>query len=194
MDLKETAQTIGKAIADKAPFLGAALGGLAGGAPGGMVGKLAGDVIKKYFGNDLDTPQAMEEAIQQDPQGAAKLALAEMEFKLELRKVDLEETKAFLADVNSARDREVKIVQATGKKDTSTEVMAWIIVLGFFTVLITRMLVKIDPSQTENVGMLIGCLITMTTTIVAYKWGSSKGSAQKAQAMEDSLLQTRGQK
>jgi len=192
MDLAEAAKTLGQSVINAAPYLGAALGTAFGGPAGTALGTLAGNALKKVFGVETDDPQARQEAIAQDPQAAAKIALAEMEFKLELQRMDADLTKSFLADVQSARDREIKIVQATGKKDLSTEIMAWLIILGFFAVLITRMLIEIEPGQTENVGMLIGCLITMTTTIVAYKWGSSRGSAEKSAAISEAMRKEKG--
>jgi len=192
MDLAEAAKTLGQSVINAAPYLGAALGTAFGGPAGTALGTLAGNALKKVFGVETDDPQALQEAIAQDPQAAAKIALAEMEFKLELQRMDADLTKSFLADVQSARDREIKIVQATGKKDLSTEIMAWLIILGFFAVLITRMLIEIEPGQTENVGMLIGCLITMTTTIVAYKWGSSRGSAEKSAAISEAMRKEKG--
>jgi len=192
MDLAEAAKTLGQSVINAAPYLGAALGTAFGGPAGTALGTLAGNALKKVFGVETDDPQALQAAIAQDPQAAAKIALAEMEFKLELQRMDADLTKSFLADVQSARDREIKIVQATGKKDLSTEIMAWLIILGFFAVLITRMLIEIEPGQTENVGMLIGCLITMTTTIVAYKWGSSRGSAEKSAAISEAMRKEKG--
>ncbi len=192
MDLAEAAKSLGQSVIGAAPYLGAALGTAFGGPAGTALGTLAGNALKKAFGVEADDPQVLREAIAQDPQAAAKIALAEMEFKLELQRLDSDLTKSFLADVQSARDREIKIVQATGRRDLSTEVMAWLIILGFFAVLITRMLIQIEPGQTENVGMLIGCLITMTTTIVAYKWGSSRGSAEKSAAISEAMRKGEG--
>jgi len=192
MDLGEAAKSLGQSVINAAPYLGAALGTAFGGPAGTALGTLAGNALKKALGVESDDPQALKDAIAQDPQAAAKLAMAELEFKLELQRMDNALTKALLSDVQSARDREGKIVQATGKKDLSTEIMAWLIILGFFAVLITRMLIKIEPGQTENVGMLIGCLITMTTTIVAYKWGSSRGSAEKSAAISEAIQKAKG--
>ncbi len=192
MDLAEAAKSLGQTVVNAAPFLGAALGTAFGGPAGTALGTLAGNALKKAFGVETDDPAALKAAIEQDPQAAAKLAMAELEFKMELQRMDNDLTKAFLSDVQSARDREVKVVQATGKKDLSTEVMAWLIILGFFTVLILRMCIQIEPGQTENVGMLIGCLITMTTTIVAYKWGSSRGSAEKSATISEAMRKGEG--
>ena len=94
----------------------------------------------------------------------------------------------YLADVSNARDREVKIVQATGKRDWNQELLGWIITAGFFLVLGVRMFITIPPDQLENVGMLIGALIVAFTTVVTYKYGSSKGSADKT-AQINSMLE-----
>lgn len=183
MDFKE----LGKTIADKAPFIATALGTLVLPGAGGAVGALAGNLIKKYFGTGTDEPDKLAEMVQQDPQAAAKLMLAEYEFKLELRKLDVEETRAFLGDVQNARQREVEVVKATGKKDWSTETMGWFVIIGFFALLFTRMFIKIPLDQAENVGLLMGAAITAFITLITYKWGSSKGSADKAAEMADLL-------
>ncbi len=160
------------AITNAAPFVGAILG------PGGAAAGTAIKMIAGALGVEPTAP-AIETALQNNPDALLKIKELELNHKLDWERLLLEGEKARLADVQSARDREVKIVQATGKRDYSQEILGWIITMGFFIVLGIRLFIKIPTDQLENVGMLIGALITAFTTVVQYRYGSSKGSAEK---------------
>jgi hypothetical protein len=174
---------IGDGIVDYAPTIAGFLNATGIGAPAGLALTAISSLGKAFGLGSNPTPDALHAAIAADPQAASKAMIAEQDFILQQRGQDIEELKINLADVQSARDREVKITQVTGKKDLSMEVLGWIIVVGFFTILVVRMFVTIPPTQVENVGMMIGALIGAFTTVVGYKYGSSKGSADKSAAM-----------
>lgn len=70
-------------------------------------------------------------------------------------------------------------VKITGIRDISEEVFDWLITLGFFVILGTRMFIEIPASQTENVGLLLGVLGTAFITVVNFKRGSSQSSRDK---------------
>lgn len=178
MDWKDIAGKVG----EWAPAIGAVLAPATGGTSvliGGAVGALT-----KALGLSPDAkPEDILNAFIVDPEARLKAQIADNGFLLAQRGQDIEELKARLGDVQNARDREVKIVQATGKRDYSQEILGWVITVGFFTVLVMRMFIRIPPDQLENVGMLIGALIVAFTTVVAYKYGSSQGSANKTAAI-----------
>lgn len=186
MDWKDIAGKVG----EWAPAIGAALAPATGGTSlliGGAMGALT-----KALGLSPDAkPEDILNAFNTDPEARLKAQIAENEFLLKKRDQDIEEIKVYLGDVPNARDREVKIIQATGKRDYSQEALGWIITAGFFTVLVMRMFIRIPPDQLENVGMLIGALIVAFTTVVQYKYGSSKGSADKT-AQINAMMEKKG--
>jgi hypothetical protein len=165
-------ETLAK-IANAAPLLGSILG------PGGAIAGTGIKLIASALGVE-EAPAAIEAALETNPDALLKLKELEASHRIELEKFLLEHERVHLADVQNARAREIAIVQATGKRDLSMETLGWIITTGFFAVLIVRMFVTIPTNQLENVGMLIGALISAFLTVVQYKYGSSKGSADKS--------------
>ncbi|MDI6796111.1 MAG: hypothetical protein QMD09_04165 [Desulfatibacillaceae bacterium] len=166
-------KTLGKNIAKVgAPILGTAVGGPLGGAA-------AGALVAGIFGASADDPAAIAQAIAGDPQAAVKLRELELAHKIDLEKLILDETKAYLADRQDARAREVATTQATGKRDTPLYVLAGVVVTGFFVLCAVLMYVPIPDGQGSAVLLLFGGLVSGFSTVLAYFFGSSKGSADK---------------
>lgn len=174
---------IGNAVANAAPTIGGVLGGIFGATPGAQVGSLAGNAISsllKALGlADNSTPDQVMEALKADPQALLKLKTAEMDYQLALKQKELDETKAFLADVQSARQREVEVVKATGKKDINQYILAWVIVGGFFALTGFLIVHELPKDQTGVIFMLFGALAAGFGSVMNYYFGSSKGSAEK---------------
>lgn len=168
-----------KDVASKIAELAPAAGALA--APFiGPAGPLFGMAIKSLasvFEIKSADPQPDEfiSAIQGDPQAALKLQLAKMDFE----KTQLEEeTKRLalqLADVQSARVREVEIIKAAGKDwdkrfltilgaGAPLGILTWIVIDGF---------PKLSTEITLLVGNLIGILFAKYSTIFDYHMGTS---------------------
>jgi hypothetical protein len=189
-------EDIKKMIGQVAPTLGAAIGAIVPVPGGAAIGGLAGKILKQVFGTD--SPEQLTQVISQDPQAALKLREAELSFQLEMAKidlekfkVDLEETKAFLVDIQSARTRQTEHEKATGKTDINLYVLAWVIVGGFLG--LTAFLIwfaymgKPIIDQSGVLYMLLGTMSTAFGMVVGYFFGSSKGSADRAAAI-DKLL------
>jgi len=176
MDWKDIGKSL---ISQGAPLLGGVLGGPAG--------AIAGKMVAGLFGADPESPEEVMNAIQGDPDAMTKIREFEMKHKEKLQELQLEETKAFLADIQSARSREQAIVAATGEKDTHLYVLAYIVIGAFF--LLTGYLLhgvisgeaKVVHALKDNalVMLLIGALISGFTQVLSYFFGSSKGSADK---------------
>lgn len=169
---------IGKLIGNVAPIVGTAIGGPAGAAVGSLVAGLLG----------VDnTPDAVASAIKADPNIAVKLKELELraqELHYEAidkeRQAELDELKAYIGDIQSARSRQVEHEKAVGGSDINFYVLAWVIVLGFFVLMATLMFVDIPVKQTEVMFMLFGTLSAGFGAVIQYFFGSSKGSADKA--------------
>jgi hypothetical protein len=172
-------EDVKKVILDAAPTLGAVIGTIAPVPGGAAIGGLAGKILKQVFGTD--SPDELTQVISADPNAALKLREAEIAFQLEKEKLAHEETKAYLADVQNARTREVEIAKA-GKSNLTFYSIGWIITLSFFgaIVLITLKPMGLDASMRDVLNMLLGYLASNFTTVVQYFFGSSKGSADKA--------------
>ena len=192
---KEWWENISDTLLKSAPTVLGALGGTlgtviapgAGTGVGAVLGKKAGEILAGIFGVPVDRPDAIIDAIKADPNAVLKLREAEMAMQLELArlaneklKIDLDETKAYLSDVQSARQREIDIKKAGGSNLTFYSI-GWIITLSFFgaIVLIVLKPIGIDSSMRDVLNMLLGYLASNFTTVVQYFFGSSKGSSDK---------------
>lgn len=177
-----------------APFLG----------PVGAAAPLAGTAIKIIAGalgitSQDPQPQEIMTALESNPMASEQLKLALLEFDKEKMRLEFEEKdKERLAEIarlklekedrDRATNREIEYITKLGHADYSMEILGWLIVIGFFTILGIRLFVVIAPTQLENVGILMGFLGAGFMAVVQYKFGSSSGSAAKSKAMEKALL------
>ncbi len=148
-----------------------------------FIGKLIDDYgeklvvtgIEKLVGIDL----SKEELTPEDKQKI-------MDSQIEIMKIDFEklklETEAKLQskkmvfdDKSNARNREVEVTKATGKKDNSVTILAGVIVFGFFAGLISLVFVHLDKGSGayELLYMAFGALTMKFGTVVDYFFGSS---------------------
>lgn len=180
MEWSSVVSAIGKA----APLIGSLFG-----PAGTAVGALAGTGITlaaRALGVE-PTQDAVAQAIATDPQAALKLAQFEMEHKIELEKLDIRRLEIEMADVQSARNRQVEHEKATGSTDYNLYILAWTIIGGFFG--LTGMLLYFSYSGkpiTDNTGvlfMLLGTLSTAFGMVVGYFFGSSAGSQAKSEQL-----------
>lgn len=177
MTWDDVKSVIGKA----APLVGGLLGGPAGGA--------VGTLISSALGVE-DTPDAVQKALTTDPNAIIKIKEMELKHKerleelmLERGKLDLDETKAYLGDVQNARQRQIDKEKATGSGDTNLYVLAWVIVVGFFSLVAVLTFVPIPQDASGVVFMLFGTLASGFGAVVQYFFGSSKGSSDKTKLM-----------
>lgn len=181
MDLKE----FGAKIAKLAPAIGGAFLGPSGAAAGSLL-----VLIAEQFGLTCDAnPEEVMSAINADPDAVIKLKALEIEQQTLIMKLnydrELEQMKADLENVKSAREREQEITKATGKKETTLYILAWIVVTGFFAsfVLVTVMDMPVSDVSQTAISMLLGALISSYRDIMNYFFGSSKGSAEKTELL-----------
>lgn len=176
------------------------------------------DFIKEKTGIDLDENKATLSS-----EDAAKLRQFELEHEEELlrlqledNKLGLEETKAYLADVQDARTTQtavqmsehaplfVKVIQPAL---ASLVVVATIVLFGLFVYwsggdvqqldsagkpLLDAtgkaiMAPKINPTQKDIIIYILGVLSAAVTQILGYYFGSSSGSKSKTDALNVAL-------
>ena len=159
---------------------------LTGGAAGPFIG-----LVKDIVGVQSDDPNELDKAINDDPEVVARLKELEMNQKvkleqlaLETAQLEFEETKAYIGDVQNARNREIELTKATGKRDWLLMALAITVVVGFFALIATMMIVDYDEKVSGPLNQLFGALVAGFTMVLAYFFGSSKGSADKSAAME----------
>ena len=180
MDWKDVA----KVVSTAAPLLGSLLGGPQGAAVGTAI-----KLIASALGVGPEPDEVME-AIKTDPDALVKVKELELKHQEELAKLALEQAKlelkaelARLADVDSARRREVEVTRATGKRDVNLYVLAWTVVAGFFGLCFALMKVPLPEGSNDVVFMLFGTLATGFGMVLQYFFGSSKSSAEKTKLL-----------
>jgi len=169
-------------------MLGTLFGGPLGGMAGGLIKMLAGEVGLKP---EEATPDNFMKAIEADPNAILKFKEFELNNKVEIQKLILENDRIYLADRQDARGREKTIVQTTGKKDLNLYVLAYLFIGGFFLTIIVMMGLMLTNSFPAVVpqfvvfllGNLFGTLSAGVGAVMQYFYGSSKGSADKTATM-----------
>lgn len=68
-------------------------------------------------------------------------------------------------------------------KDLYMYLLGALIVIGFFTILIVVFKTEIPTSNTSIANIIIGALVAKFGDVVGYFFGSSKGSADKTEAV-----------
>ncbi|MRR15684.1 MAG: hypothetical protein EG826_04415 [Deltaproteobacteria bacterium] len=163
---------IADGIVDYAPSLAKILTASGVGAPAGAALEVISSLGKAFGLGTKATPEAIQAAIASDPQLALKAMLAEQDFTLKKRNQDIEELKITLADVQSARTRESAI------KDNVNKILAYAIV-GAFIALVAGTLLGFAKVESVLAGTLVGYLSAKCEQVLAYYFGSSRGSDKK---------------
>ena len=170
---------IGKVVGKFAPILGTVLGGPAGGIVGGLVASVLGVE---------NEPTAIAKAIQADPNAILKLKQLEIdkakmlnEHIEKMANLDFKYEESRVADVDSARSREVETVRSGGGNYIQG-ILAIIGVgafFGFSGYVIVYGLKEMTSQEALIVGTVIGSVMMIGKDIYGYYFGSSSGSKEK---------------
>jgi len=155
-------------VASIAPVLGTALGGPFGGmATKFLAGKLVGD---ENAGEDV-----MEEMINNaNPDLMFKIKELDADFKVEMKRIGLEEKQLVVDDRKDAR----KLFSVDKRPQI---ILSGVFIGGYFVLVYTLITGKfvVEPSQTVLVSTLIGVLTAGVANILQFWFGSSSGSKDK---------------
>lgn len=164
-----------KLLAGIAPTLGTALGGPFG----GVAMKFLAD---KFTGGD--TGSVEDFLLASNPETLQKLKMAELEFKREMKKLDIDLEEIAYKDRDSARELAVK------RGLLPQIILSAIYTAGYFGVMYMFMTGKISvpPESKVMFGGLLGVLSTAQIQIMNFFFGSSAGSKAKTDAMTSSAI------
>jgi len=171
MKWKDIAGIAGKA----APLIGGLLGGPAGAAVGGIVASALGTE---------DTPEAVHAALRADPQALAKVREAELTHKTELERLKLREGEMYLADMQSARSRDVEL-RAAGYRNVRADWMIGAAGLILIACLGTLIFLRADlPGEAVGIiSTIAGIAGACLKDAFQFEFGSSRGSKNKDQTL-----------
>ena len=148
-----------------------------------FIDKLASEVgipllsrgIKALTGIDIEAKELTNEDKQKIMD--SQIEIMKIDFdKLKLEtEAKLQSKKMVFEDKSNARNREVEVTKATGKKDNAVTILAGVIVFGFFGGLISLVFVHLDKGSGayELLYMAFGALTMKFGTVVDYFFGSS---------------------
>ena len=133
------------------------------------------DIAKTVTGKD--TPEAAQAAIQADPALAIQFQTAVMANETDL-------VKAMLADVQSARSRDVELAKA-GRRNVRADVMVLLDVVGLISCLVVLCFFR-DRIPGEAVGLISTVAATFGLCLRdahQFEFGSSRSSQVKDQSI-----------
>jgi hypothetical protein len=165
---------IGKTLRAIAPTLLQAL-------PIPGLGNMAKTAITKVF--DLP-PTASDSEIEDKfknatPEQIIALKKAEQDYKLELKRLDIDLAAINAKDRDSARNREKTL------KDATPKILAFTMIIGLFGFIALLAFFHINPSFKEVLVFIGGELTGYVTAIMAYYFGSSSDSRKKTAIISD---------
>lgn len=138
--------------------------------------------VGKVLDNVITTK---EEKLQLDNE----ILKADMQFQLDMKKLDIEERQLVIGDMSNARNREIQVLSAPNAswwtKNTQhvLAVGTVLITLLFFYILVFNPK-SISTESRDIVLYILGILSAILTQIYSYYFGSSAGSAAKQRTIE----------
>ena len=171
-------QSIGKTVATVAPILGSVLGG-----PVGAIAGAAGGLLGSFLGVGSD-PAEIATALKNPD---TMLRLIELEARQQEVLIGWQnaQLQAELANIQGAREREVRLAEAGHKGAWGTSVVAIIVTVGFFGMMYLVLSGETEGKRySEVLVMLLGTLGASFGAVVNYYLGSSLGSARKQEQFD----------
>lgn len=157
-----------------APTLATALGGpLAGAATKFIAGKLLGD-------ENADIQDIEAAVLGASPEQLANLKSLDNEFKLEMKKLDIDVIALSVDNTKSAREM--------AKTNMWPQIiLSALFVVGYFAILISLGfgLFSLDNSAKDTLILLLGIMTREMPTIMQFWFGSSFGSKNKTEQLRN---------
>ena len=147
---------------------------LARAAAGPLAGQAA-QFICGALGLAPNTPQdEMAAALQNaTPEQLAALRKADNDFRVAMRQLDVQESQLAYGDTTDARAREVAV------RDHTPALLAFGVTIGFFGLLGLLAFHDVPTSNQNALNLMLGALGASFGGVIAYYFGSSKGSQDK---------------
>lgn len=169
-------------LATVAPWIGTALGG--------PLGSMAVTAAADALGLSDKTEAAIKSAISgATPEQMLALKNADNEFALNMQALGFDSMEKMAAlendDRDSARNREIQV------KDRTPKILAYLVTAGFFGMLVFMLFKAIPNENRDIVNIMLGVLGSTFGGIVAYYYGSTKGSEAKSALLANSTQDKR---
>lgn len=149
---------------------------------GGPLAGLAVEAVGKAIGMDQPTVKKVQDALTQGQltsEQIVQLKAAEQALQIRMRELDISVDQIEAADRDSARKREIAL------NDNTPAILAGFVTLGFFGVLLWMLAYGIPQNGGDALLVMLGSLGTAWSGIIAYYYGSSRGSDAKTKIMAE---------
>jgi len=113
---------------------------------------------------------------------------ARLSYDIEMKGLGISQEKAYLEDTASARDNQSRVQESeeAGFLAKNVHPILALIIIGLtFFLYYWLILGEVDPSKKDIIIYILGALTTISTQVVAYFFGSSKGSKEKQKIIAD---------
>jgi hypothetical protein len=125
-----------------------------------------------------------------DPEAKAKAneRLIELQQSGELARMmnDTKLEEAFLADKQSARDRDTEYVKA-GRNNYRGDVLAFAAIGALIACILLLFVFKVPAESRDLLLVTLGALVAIVKDVFSFEFGSSKGAERNSQAVSDML-------
>jgi hypothetical protein len=158
---------ISNAVAQFAPLLGSVVGGPAGAGVGNIIASALGVENK---------PDQILAAIQTNPDAAVKLKQLEFDNKSDLEKLQIEKTKAELADKQDARSNHKHSLMPSVLSCVLSLVIVGIIYLLFYS--------EPPEGSRDVLFMVLGVVIKEWGGAMQYWFGTTRSSQEKSKLLK----------
>jgi hypothetical protein len=170
-------------VGSLAPTIATALGGPLAGSAVAALGAVFG---LKDEGTFKDRQESIVAALSgATPDQLLALKKADQDYAVRMQELgfkNIEELEKLAAgDRDSARKREIEV------KDNTPKVLAYALVLGFFSVLGFMLFANVPTGSRDLLNIMLGMLGTSFVSVTAYYFGSSSGSAEKTRLLANSI-------
>ncbi len=112
-----------------------------------------------------------------------EMTKAETEYEVEMATLGLKETQAYLGDVASARESQIRMQESEHAsmlaKNVHPFLAVMIVGLTFVMYWVVIFAGPFESGMKDIVIYILGALTTVSTQVAAYYFGSSQGSADK---------------
>lgn len=142
---------------------------------GGPLAGLAVEAIGAALGLEDPTVKKVQDALTQGQltgEQIVALKMAEQNLVVRMRELDIQVEQIEQSDRASARTREANV------KDNTNKILAFTVV-GSFVALVAGTLLGVAAVDSALAGTLVGYLSAKAEQVLAYYFGSTKGSADK---------------
>jgi predicted PurR-regulated permease PerM len=142
--------------------------------------------LVESVGNTLDNLITSKDEVMQHQN---ELKKAEMQYLLELQKLDVEQQKNILEDIDSARKRNAEVITSTNAGFLSKNITAFLAIgstvltfVLFYIIIFRNDTIKAEVK--DVVLYLLGVFSAIITQVFSFYFGSSQGSSEKNRIIE----------